>query len=437
VAADDLRDLISQKRAGGAFSSADTARIVAALLDPRASRAQLAALVTTGVLLGFDEQETVRLTEALVASGEVLNLPPSDRPAIDKHSTGGVGDTVTLVLAPLLAACGARVVKLSGRALGHTGGTIDKLEAIPGLRTDLTPAEVAERAERVGVVVAAAGPGLAPADRELYALRDHIAMVDDVALIASSVMSKKIAAGAEHILLDVKTGDGALLDDPAQAEELARSCVRIGQAHGRRTAALVTDMSQPLGPAIGDTLEVIAAIELLASTEQPGSSGPQARLRTLVTELAVVGLRLAGIEDAAPRVEAALAGGAALERLEAMIHAQGGDPGVVSRPRAGFAAAPVVRDWTPGPGTVVGIGCRGLGELVHELAARSRDREEAQAAGLEVRCSLGDTLAPEQVAVRIHAPSAAAADAAEARLGQLVRLGRGPVEVPPLIHARI
>lgn len=265
--------LIARKRDGGELTPAELGGLVERFLAGAVEDAQMSAFLMAGVLRGFTEAEAVALTDALLASGDSVDLSDLTGPTVDKHSTGGVGDTTTLVVAPILAAAGCRVAKLSGRGLGHTGGTLDKLEAIPGFRTGLSVAELHAQVERVGLAVAAATADLVPADKRLYALRDVTGTVPSPALIASSVMSKKLAGGASTIVLDVKVGDGAFLATETEARALAELCVRIGTAHGRRTGALVTDMSQPLGDAIGNALDVAEAVEVLRG-RPPAASAP-------------------------------------------------------------------------------------------------------------------------------------------------------------------
>jgi pyrimidine-nucleoside phosphorylase len=432
-------ELIARKRDGGELTGDELRGLLARYLTAEMDDAQMAALLMAGVIRGFTRDEAVVLTEAFVASGERVDLSGLSGPTVDKHSTGGVGDTTTFVVAPLLAAAGCQVAKLSGRGLGHTGGTIDKLEAIPGVRTDLSIDEVRRQVAEVGLAVAAATADLVPADKRLYALRDVTATVPAPALIASSVMSKKIAGGASTIMLDVKAGDGAFSPTVEDASALAELCVSIGRAHGRRTAALVTDMSQPLGDAIGNTLEVIAAIEVLQGA---GSS----RLREVSLALAAGTLELLGRDEAEAReqVTALLDGGHAFERLAALVHAQGGDAGLLDDPRRTLAAAPVVRDWAPSPGVVDRIACRRLGEIAGGLGAgRQRAGDVIDpAVGLEVHVRIGDEVdASGQVgsapAVRIHARDEASADAAAESLEAAIRTGPGPVGLVPLIHRRI
>lgn len=426
----DAPTLIARKRDGGELSDADLEALLVGYLDGEVAEEQMSAFLMAGVLRGFSTAEAVTMTRLFVESGEVVDLSDLAGPTVDKHSTGGVGDTCTLVVAPLLAACGVQVAKLSGRGLGHTGGTLDKLESIPGFRVDLSPRELHDQVSRVGLAVAAATSDLVPLDRRLYALRDVTGTVPSPALIAASVMSKKLAGGAQHILLDVKAGDGAFMPDPVAAVNLAQLCVEIGRARGRATAALVTDMSQPLSAAIGNALEVAHAVEVLTGSRT-------GRFAELCVTLAATSLVLTGVEaaDARSRVEEALSSGAAAERFRAMVAAQGGDPAVVDDPWTVLPAAPHVVDWTPPAGTVARWACRGLGELAGSLGAGRRRREDAidPAVGLEVLAPVGTVRADGDVAVRVHARTIDAADEACQRLVDLVDQTDGPVTPPPLV----
>jgi pyrimidine-nucleoside phosphorylase len=425
--------LIARKRDGGELTADELSALMTAYLADEVDDAQVAALLMAGVIRGFTRAEAVALTDVLVRSGASVDLSGLRGPTVDKHSTGGVGDTTTLVVAPLLAAAGCQLAKLSGRGLGHTGGTLDKLEAIPGLRVDLSADEVAAQVERIGLAVAAATQDLVPADKRLYALRDVTATVASPALIASSVMSKKLAGGAAHVVLDVKAGDGAFMADPAAASDLAALCVEIGEAHGRRTGALVTDMSQPLGDGVGNALEVGVAIEVLQGHRR-------GRLRELSLALAAGALELTGVDrdEAMTRVTGLLDSGHGLERFAAMVAAQGGDATVTERPWEVLPSAPVVRDWIPPAGTVTGFACRRLGELAAVLGAgRQRQGDVLDpAVGLEVLVRTGDQLDGTAPAVRVHARRERDAAQVVAELDQVVHRDGEPVDVP-LIHARV
>lgn len=429
-------DLVARKREGGALDRDELAWLVGAYLAGLAgqgadvSEAQMAAFLMAGVLRGFTDDEARALTGVLLDSGEVLDLGGLTAPTVDKHSTGGVGDGTTLLVAPLLAAAGLCVVKLSGRGLGHTGGTLDKLEAIPGFRTALEPAELLGIAGDVGCVVAAQSERLVPADRALYALRDVTATVPSPALIASSVMSKKLAAGAATIVLDVKAGDGAFMPTVAEATALAELCVGIGTAAGRRCAALVTAMDQPLGRGIGNALEVAECVALLRQA-------PAGRLAELALELAATACALARGQDrdaARDELRGHWESGAALERLGRMVTAQGGDARVCEDPESVLPAAPcVVGAPALRAGTVTRVPARAVGELAAALGAgRARKQDPVDpAVGLELRVEVGDVVEAGQPLATVHARTGQQAEDAVGRLRDLVVLGDGPVPDPP------
>ena len=310
-------EVIVAKRDGGTLSDAQIDWVIDAYTRGAVADEQMSALAMAILLRGMTPAEIARWTAAMIASGKRLDLSSVPHPTVDKHSTGGVGDKITLPLAPLVAACGAAVPQLSGRGLGHTGGTLDKLESIPGWRANLSNAEFLDQLASVGAVVCAAGDELAPADRKLYALRDVTGTVEAIPLIASSIMSKKIAEGSSALVLDVKVGTGAFMKTEGQARELARTMVGLGSAHGVRTVALLTDMSTPLGRTAGNALEVRESLEVLAG------GGPDDVVQ-LTLALAREMLDCAGLTDCDPAD--ALRDGRAMDAWRAMISAQGGDP---------------------------------------------------------------------------------------------------------------
>jgi len=426
--------LIARKRDGGELTEDELRALLTGYLAGEVDEAQIAALLMAGVIRGFTDAEAVALTDVLVASGDTVDLGGLAGPTVDKHSTGGVGDTTTMVVGPLLAAAGCQVAKLSGRGLGHTGGTLDKLEAIPGFRVDLSAEELRDQVERIGLAVAAATQDLVPADKRLYALRDVTATVASPALIASSVMSKKLAGGAAHVLLDVKSGDGAFMQDPAAARALAELCVRIGRARGRATGAIVSDMSQPLGDGIGNALEIAVAVETLRG-ERGG------RFRELCLQLAAATLELTGRDpdDALRTVTRLLDDGEALASFRAFVVAQGGDPSVADDPWGVLPRAPHVVAWRPGAGTVARFGCRRLGELAATLGAgRQRQHDVLDlAVGLEVLVRSGDRIEHDQPVVRVHARTDADADRVLAQLPAAIEVSEGAFTAPPLVHARV
>jgi thymidine phosphorylase len=357
----------------------------------------------------------------MIDSGEVLAFGDVGRPTVDKHSTGGVGDKVTLPLAPLVAACGAAVPQLSGRGLGHTGGTLDKLESIPGWRAALSTAEIAAQLADVGAVICATTPTLAPADRKLYALRDVTGTVESIPLIASSIMSKKIAEGTGGLVLDVKVGSGAFMKTEPLARELAETMVRIGRAHGLATTALLTDMSVPLGRAVGNALEVAESVEVLRG-------GGPSDVVELTVALAREMLALAGITDADPaRV---LASGAAYAVWERMIAAQGGDPG---------AALPVAKHVEPvladRSGVLRRVDAMAVGVAAWRLGAGRARKEDAvqAAAGVRLLAGLGDEVEAGQPLLELHTDTPDAAAGAREALAGGLEIGEEPPTRGPLL----
>jgi thymidine phosphorylase len=384
---------------------------------------QMAALLMAIYFNGLTAGELRAWTGAMIASGETLDLSHLTRPSVDKHSTGGVGDKVSLILAPLVASCGAAVPQLSGRGLGHTGGTLDKLESIPGWRASLSNDELIRALDQVGVVIAAAGAGLAPADRRLYALRDVTGTVESIPLIASSIMSKKIAEGTSALVLDVKTGSGAFMKDPGKAERLARTMVALGEEHHVRTRALVTRMDTPLGRAVGNALEVEEAVEALTG------HGPD-DLMEVTFALAEHMLRLAGIA-ASPRE--AIASGRAFDTYQRMIKIQGGDPD---------APLPTARHVQPAlvageDGWVTWLDALAVGVAAWRLGAGRARKEDAvsHVAGIRCLAKPGDYVQRGQPILELHtddpARFAVAAEALDAA-GTLA-IGSAPPPRTPLV----
>ncbi|QNG19495.1 thymidine phosphorylase [Rhodococcus triatomae] len=376
----DAISIITAKRDGRELSGAEIDWVIEAFTHGIVADEQMAALAMAVYFRGMTRAEVSRWTSAMVDSGSRMDFTWLDRPTVDKHSTGGVGDKITLPLAPLVAACGAAVPQLSGRGLGHTGGTLDKLEAVPGWRADLSRAEMAEilADPAVGAVVCAAGADLAPADRRLYALRDVTGTVESIPLIASSIMSKKIAEGTEALVLDVKVGAGAFMKDVADARELARTMVELGADEGVRTVALLTAMDAPLGRTAGNALEVREAVEVLAG------GGPDDVVE-LTLALAREMLAAVGLDGVDPADR--LRDGSAMDRWRSMIAAQGGDP-AAPLPRARHTDV-VLAEFD---GVVDGIDAHGVGLAAWRLGAgRARAGESVQAAaGVELHVGLGD-----------------------------------------------
>ncbi|HEY2833378.1 MAG TPA: thymidine phosphorylase [Sporichthyaceae bacterium] len=420
----DAVSVIRTKRDGGVLTDAQIDWVIDAYVHGVVAEEQMAALAMAILLRGMTPAETFRWTGAMLDSGERLELGALDRPTVDKHSTGGVGDKITLVLTPLVAACGAAVPQLSGRGLGHTGGTLDKLEAIPGWRARLTPDQIRAQLREVGAVVCAAGPGLAPADARLYALRDVTATVESIPLIASSILSKKIAEGTANLVLDVKVGAGAFLADMNSARELAATMVDLGAAHGVRTVALLTDMDVPLGRTAGNALEVAEAVEVL------GGGGPS-DVRELTLRLAEEMLALAGLE-VDPAV--VLADGRAMDSWRAMIAAQGGDPDA-TLPTA--AHTDDIR--ADASGVLMRLDARAVGVAAWRLGA-GRTRKEnpvSAAAGVVIHTRPGESVRAGHPILTLHSDDPAKFAAAREALAGAVDIGRFSPAPRPLVLDRL
>ncbi|TDC64452.1 thymidine phosphorylase [Micromonospora sp. KC207] len=418
-------DVIRAKRDGGVLGDAQIDWVVDAYTKGLVADEQMSALAMAILLRGMTAPEIARWTAAMIASGERLDLSAVDRPTVDKHSTGGVGDKITLPLTPLVAACGGAVPQLSGRGLGHTGGTLDKLESIPGWRATLTNDEFIRQLREVGAVICAAGEGLAPADRKLYALRDVTGTVEAIPLIASSIMSKKIAEGTGALVLDVKVGSGAFMKSVADARELARTMVELGGAHGVRTIALLTDMSTPLGLAVGNAVEVTESVEVLAG-------GGPADVVELTLALAREMLDAAGLPDADP--EAALRDGRAMDVWRAMIRAQGGDP---DAPMPPAPEVEVVR--ADSDGFVASVDAYAIGVAAWRLGAGRARKEDAVSvpSGVLLRKRPGDPVRAGEPLYELRAEHAARIPAALAEAVRAVRISPTAPTPQPLVIERI
>jgi thymidine phosphorylase len=420
----DAAELIRVKRDGGALSAVDIGWLISAYTGGDIADEQMSALLMAIFFRGLDPAELQAWTDAMISSGERLDLSGLPGPTVDKHSTGGVGDKVSLILAPLVASCGAMVPQLSGRGLGHTGGTLDKLEAIPGWRASLSNAEIMTVLRTAGCVICAAGDRLAPADRRLYALRDVTGTVESIPLIASSIMSKKIAEGTGSLVLDVKVGSGAFMPSLAAARELARTMVDIGNGHGVRTSALLTRMDAPLGRAVGNAVEVEESVATLRG------DGP-ADLVAVTLALATEMLRLAGLR-ADPA--AALADGRALAAYRAMITAQGGDPD------APLPAARHTELITAGAdGWLRGLDARAVGIAAWRLGAgRARKEDQVSAtAGIICLVKPGEQVAAGQPVLELRGDDPGRFARARAALAAAIEIGPEPPEPAAPVIERI
>jgi len=417
-------EVIGRKRDGGEHPPDEIEFLVSGYLRGEIPDYQMAAWLMAVCVRGMTRAETLSLTRAMVASGEVLDLSGIPGVKVDKHSTGGVGDKVTLIAAPLAAACGVRVPKLSGRALAHTGGTLDKLESVPGLTVDLEPERFIRQVREIGIAVAAQSPHMVPADKLLYALRDVTATVPSIPLIASSVMSKKIAAGADAIVLDVKFGRGAFMPDVDAAVELASEMVQLGEGAGRRTVALVTAMDNPLGRSVGNAIEVQEALDALAGKGD----------EELVQVSLVVAREMCRLAEVEMDPAEAVRSGAGREAFERMLAAQGG------RLVDGLPVAPVqVAIASPSAGYVESIDALAVGLASLELGAgrvRKEDKVD-HAAGLVIEAPVGAMVRAGDPLVTVHARSRELVDRVRPRLEKAWRLSDHEVARPPHVLARV
>jgi len=429
-------DLIRQKRDGGTLDRAAIDFFVSGVTDGSLPDYQASALLMAIVLRGMSGEETAALTDAMVRSGVRVDYPDIDGTPVDKHSTGGVGDKTSLILAPLAAACGAYVPMMSGRGLGHTGGTLDKLEAIPGFRTRLSLDELRKGLAVVGCAMIGQTEEIAPADKKLYALRDVTATVESIPLICASIMSKKIAEGIGGLVLDVKTGAGAFMKTPADSRKLAESLVGIGVASGLRTEALITTMDAPLGRMVGNSLEVIESIETLKG------NGPE-DLERLSVVLAARMLMAAGLEPdearAEARVQDALASGAGVEKLRAIIEFQGGNPAVIDD-YGRLPAAPDRHPITaPRSGYVSALQAELIGRAAVALGAgRARlDDVIDPGVGIEVMTRVGAPVRAGETVLRVHHRGGRGLGDAAPMLAEAVRIDDAPPLMGPVVVDRV
>ena len=417
-------DVITTKRDGGVLSDDAIDWMLDAYQRGEVAEEQMSSLLMAVFFNGLSAGELNTWTDRMIASGERLDLRGLSRPTVDKHSTGGVGDKISLILAPLVAACGAAVPQLSGRGLGHTGGTLDKLESIPGWRAQLTNDEVRDQLESVGAVICAAGEGLAPIDRRLYSLRDVTGTVESIPLISSSIMSKKIAEGTGALVLDVKVGRGAFIKTIERARELATTMVRLGVDHGVATVAQLTSMSSPLGRCVGNGLEVTESVEVLRG------GGPD-DVRTLTIELATIMTELVGLHvDPAAKLD----DGSAYEVYRRMIAAQGGDPDAtmpIAERRRVVAA--------PHDGVVQSVDALDVGVAAWRLGAGRARKEDAVSVAAGVVCLVreGDAIVAGQPMFELHADDDTHLQAGVDAIANAVVLGEQPVNARPVLLERI
>lgn len=432
------QSVIRMKRDGRSLSDTEVNAFVSGAVSGDWSRGQVGAMLMALFQRGLSLDETRYLLEAMLNSGEILDMDGMDRPVADKHSTGGVGDKVSLVLAPLAAACGLAVPMLSGRGLGHTGGTLDKLESIPGFRVFLSPREIRRQVQAIGCVIAGQTEAIAPADKLLYAMRDETSTVEHPSLVAASILSKKLAENLDSLLLDVKFGRGAFFEEFSKAEELARLMVDLGKAAGCRTGAWLTNMDSPLGRAVGNAVEVEECISILKGR------GPD-DLAEFICELVSGMLVLSGEEADPARAldasRAALQEGRALERFRRLIQAQGGDDGVIDDPGRLPQARHVVEIQYEEPETawVRDIDSREIAQIVLETGAGRRNAEDTvdHSCGLSALVRVGDKLEPGALIGRLHCSGKAQLEDWERRLREAITCSPSPVDRPDRIVKKI
>ena len=431
-----MYDIIHKKREGGELTREELRFFVQGFTRGEIPDYQASALLMAIFFRGMTRRETGDMTLEMAGSGDRVDLSALPGIKVDKHSTGGVGDKTSLIIGPIAAACGVTIAKMSGRGLGHTGGTVDKLESIPGLRTDIPRQEFFDIVKRTGLSIIGQSGNLCPADKKLYALRDVTATVESLPLIASSIMSKKIAAGADAILLDVKVGSGAFMKTLEDSRALAREMVRIGSQVGRQTVALITDMDMPLGRKIGNTLEVQEAVEVL-------SGKGDHRLRSLCLELSAnmvyLGRRAETMEEARTKAVEAVRSGGALEKLRQMTEAQGGDGSYITNPEKFTISPACVEIAAPQAGYITRLDAEGCGLAAVELGAGRETKESPIdfGAGIVLMKNKGDRVEQGQPIARLYAQSEALCRRGEERFFQALEVGPQAPQTGPMIVDRV
>ena len=429
-------EFLREKRDGREHAAKAIAAFVAAFVRGEVADYQASAWLMAAFINGLSDTETLALTDAMLRSGKVLTLGSVRRAKVDKHSTGGVGDKISLCLAPLVAACGVAVPMISGRGLGHTGGTLDKLEAIPGFRVDLDAKRFERTVREVGTCLIGQTGELAPADRRLYALRDVTATVECIPLIVASILSKKLAEGIDGLVLDVKCGQGAFMKDLKQARALAKALVAVGKGAKKRVSALITDMSAPIGRTIGNALETREAIEVLRNG---GPADTRALTLELGAEMLVLGKRCKTQREALALLEGALADGSALQVFRRLVEAQGGDVRAVDDTARLPRAKATLDVLAPRAGFVTQVDAYALGMLAIELGAgRTRADQKIDAgAGFELHARVGERVTHGARLITIHAARKALAAQVEKRVASAYTLGPSAPRARPLVLERI
>lgn len=421
-----IHDFIDDRRRGKPHSKEQIQDFINAVVDQSATDAQLAAWLMAACINPLSIEEAGELTKAMAESGETIDLSELPRPWIDKHSTGGVGDKTTIVLTPMLAALGFNVVKMSGRGLGLTGGTIDKLESVPGFNVDLDPSQVLKQAKEIGLAVTAQTPSLAPADKRLYSLRNETSTVDSIPLIVSSILSKKIAGGSDLVIMDVKSGSGAFMKTIAEAKELSSALVEIGAAAGLEVRTVISNMEFPLGSAVGNLLEIREAFDVLN-----GAPGP---VRDLCVHLAALALAPTVTQETLERASAVLDDGSALVKAKQWFAAQGADPAQIDDQE--WPTASITETFkAPASGWIKAISARDIAQAAFELGAgrASSTSQIIATAGVELKCQIGDKVEKDQPLATIHAESQISQEV-RTLLGTGIELSQSTVDRPKLIY---
>lgn len=427
-----MYDIIAKKRDGGTLTRAEIAFAVNGYVDGSVPDYQMSALLMAIYLRGMTDAETAELTDVMAHSGDMVDLSAIQGIKADKHSTGGVGDKTTLVIAPIVAACGVKIAKMSGRGLGHTGGTIDKMESVPGTRTSLTQEEFFKQVNEIGISVIGQSGKIAVADKKLYALRDVTATVDNMSLIASSIMSKKLAAGADAIVLDVKTGSGAFMKSREDAFALAEEMVKIGKNAGRRTIAVISDMDQPLGMAVGNALEVKEAI---ATLRGEGPKDFTELCMVLGSQMLMAGGKALSVEQARAALTKVIEDGSALRKLSEFVEAQGGDPKAVTDPSLLPKASMVVPVCADRDGFVGQIACEDVG-ICSLLLGGGRETKESKidlSVGILLEKKKGDAVKKGDVLGYLHANDEQRLEAAKDKFLNAYAITDSRPETEPLI----
>lgn len=431
-----MYDLIMKKRNGGFLNEEEIRFMIQNYTRGDIPDYQMSAMMMAIYFQGMNEDETLHLTMEMAKSGDMLDLASINGIKVDKHSTGGVGDKTSLALAPMVAACGIPVAKMSGRGLGHTGGTIDKLESFPGFSTSIETEQFIRQVNKIGIAIMGQTKDLAPADKKLYALRDVTATVDNMSLIASSIMSKKLASGADAIVLDVKTGSGAFMKKEADSFALAKEMVRIGRGAGRATTAVISDMDQPLGFAVGNALEVREAIETLMG------KGPEDFVElclTLGAEMVVAGGKAKDRDEARAMLQAKIADKSALDKLAVFVEAQGGDSSFVYHPEKLQIASDAIEIKAEKAGWITGIVCDEVGicSLILGGGRETKESEIDLSVGILLKKKIGDKVEVGDVLAVLYANDEAKAKEAKKRYLNACHIGNAPVETPALIKGII